>query len=614
MSKSNIKEIIQTHPFPTDYLETTHTISPIVKTDLELESTIYPIIFGKESNLISQWSRSTTTDPEYIRDTQQFISNIGPIDTVKPSNIREVWNSLYEDTNEFHDSYNYLNIDYFRFLNFSAIFLGYWTIINLASPILSLLIPFFVVIMPFFILKIRGIPITWEMYFNILKELAKNHAIGKLFSLKADSASNIAYALFAIIMYIFQIYQNVKSCIRFYQNIYKINADLIYLSEYLKTTQERHHALSVSLANCKTYRGFISDINKHSPVWGEIIEILKPIGPFKFSIYKMFEIGGLYSRYYSLHRTEKYREAIRCAVFIEEYCRDISHLKSHIQRGNMNPCSTTDTSGNTKFVGMYYPCLLESNSVIVKNDVDLSDNIVITGPNASGKTTILKSVLINTIISQQIGYGFYDDCELRPYGHIHSYLNIPDTSGRDSLFQAEARRCKEILDYVEKYPEDRHLCIFDELFSGTNSEEATESSYRYLKYLQSKTKVDFLLTTHFTELCERFEENNNKNEQENNNKKEQEDKKEDEQEDKKERMRIQNWKMKSEIQEENKSIKFHYLLERGISNIRSAFLILRELEFPEEIFNKGGVVGCRRYPPSEGKRSSLQGTIGSLQN
>ena len=32
------------------------------------------------------------------------------------------------------------------------------------------------------------------------------------------------------------------------------------------------------------------------------------------------------------------------------------------------------------------------------------------------------------------------------YDKIHCYLNIPDTSNRDSLFQAEARRCKEIID------------------------------------------------------------------------------------------------------------------------------------------------------------------------
>jgi dsDNA-specific endonuclease/ATPase MutS2 len=74
--------------------------------------------------------------------------------------------------------------------------------------------------------------------------------------------------------------------------------------------------------------------------------------------------------------------------------------------------------------------------------------MIITGPNASGKTTILKSTLINIIFTQQFGCGFYEFADVAPFNHIHCYLNIPDTSGRDSLFQAEARRCKEILDII----------------------------------------------------------------------------------------------------------------------------------------------------------------------
>jgi hypothetical protein len=61
-------------------------------------------------------------------------------------------------------------------------------------------------------------------------------------------------------------------------------------------------------------------------------------------------------------------------------------------------------------------------------------------------------------------------------------LNIPDTSGRDSLFQAEARRCKEIIDIIDEplLTDARHFCIFDELFSGTIAAEATSASYGFL--------------------------------------------------------------------------------------------------------------------------------------
>ena len=105
------------------------------------------------------------------------------------------------------------------------------------------------------------------------------------------------------------------------------------------------------------------------------------------------------------------------------------------------------------------------------------------GPNASGKTTILKSTLINIIFSQQVGCGVYDSAKIKPFDFLHCYLNIPDTYGRDSLFQAEARRCKEILDVIENTENKSHFCLFDELYSGTNPDEAILSAVSFMNYL-----------------------------------------------------------------------------------------------------------------------------------
>ena len=50
--------------------------------------------------------------------------------------------------------------------------------------------------------------------------------------------------------------------------------------------------------------------------------------------------------------------------------------------------------------------------------------------------------------------------------------------------------------------EGRHFCIFDELFSGTNPEEAISSSYGFIKYLINTKRIDFALTTHLSSLCD----------------------------------------------------------------------------------------------------------------
>jgi len=98
-------------------------------------------------------------------------------------------------------------------------------------------------------------------------------------------------------------------------------------------------------------------------------------------------------------------------------------------------------------------------------------------------------------------------------------LNIPDTSDRDSLFQAEVRRGKEILDAVSNTASanasaissetpNNNFLLMDELFSGTNHDDAVQAAYGFLCYLghpmrQSSTR--FLLTTHFVEICDKIQ-------------------------------------------------------------------------------------------------------------
>jgi DNA mismatch repair ATPase MutS len=170
---------------------------------------------------------------------------------------------------------------------------------------------------------------------------------------------------------------------------------------------------------------------------------------------------------------------------------------------------------------------------------------------------LLKTTIFNIIISQQIGYGFYQKANIVPYDLIHCYINIPDTSARDSLFQAEAKRCKDILSKIElnTFSKLRHFCVFDELYSGTNPYEAISSAHAYLKYLNKYDNVNFVLTTHFLELCRRLE-------------KEQ---------------KIHNYHMK--IENINDDFKYTYKLEKGISYIKGGIKVLRDLEYPLEIIN-----------------------------
>jgi DNA mismatch repair ATPase MutS len=218
-------------------------------------------------------------------------------------------------------------------------------------------------------------------------------------------------------------------------------------------------------------------------------------------------------------------------------------------------CEPENNLIKTRFNNQYYPATITDGCV--KNTLDMDKNVIITGVNASGKTTTLKTAALNIIFSQQFGFGFYESCELSPYSHIHSYLNIPDTSGRDSLFQAESRRCKEILDKIRQTPKTEiHFCIFDELYSGTNPKEAEKSAYGILKFLSKKENVKFALTTHYVNVCSKFRKSEY----------------------------VNNYKMEVKTNSDGEFIYTYKLLE-GISKIEGGIAILRNMDYPAEILD-----------------------------
>ena len=266
------------------------------------------------------------------------------------------------------------------------------------------------------------------------------------------------------------------------------------------------------------------------------------------------KIGLLLKNYYELHSNKRFEQGLRYSFGFEGFIDNIQGLQNHLSKKVINIISINNDN-RCVFKDQYYPLQIEQ-SKCVKNSCDLSKKMIITGPNASGKTTLLKTTTINIICAQQVGVGFFNEgSNINPYTHIHSYLNIPDTSQRDSLFQAESRRCKDIIDTINNSSKmSRHFGIFDELYSGTNPEEATKSGYAFLKYLSKYKNVDFILTTHYNKICLKLNKNEN----------------------------IQNYKM-NVIEKEDSKLVYTFKMKKGISKVQGAIKILEDMDYPDEI-------------------------------
>uniref|UniRef100_A0A6C0JLJ0 DNA mismatch repair proteins mutS family domain-containing protein n=1 Tax=viral metagenome TaxID=1070528 RepID=A0A6C0JLJ0_9ZZZZ len=567
------QEIHTNFRLPITYLDssTVFPLSNIVCEDLELSenknssSSMYEYLFKPNhqfaKEMIHKWKKQYTTNIDFINDTQNLLKNMNKYkettnygnDVLNYDKYISLWKDLKED-DFFLEKYGYMDWDMLKYLNESTNFLQIVSFLNIASPLTSFLIPIFFLIFPFILLKIQQIPITVETYVEILTSLAKNHFIGKaLSSIQSISWDKMVYLLITFSLYVLQIYQNVNTCHRFYYNVKKINDSLINLRYQIQYSIRSMESFLSIASNYSSYEPFCQDVVKHYNYLLTMESELVYIDPFANSLSKFTEFGELLKCYYSFYSKPDYEEAIRYAAGFEGFIDNIVGVSDNLNNGivcfgNISGDAVCD------FKEQYYPPLLNDNPV--KNNCSFEKNIIISAPNKAGKTTILKTTAMNIIFTQQLGCGFYESAELTPYTHIHSYLNIPDTSGRDSLFQAESRRCKDILDIINENngTRYRHFCIFDELYSGTNPEEASKAGYAFLEYLSKYKNVNFILTTHYLSICKKYRKSES----------------------------IENFKMHVQVLE-NGEFYYTYKMKPGISKIKGALRVLKDMGYPEDI-------------------------------
>ena len=333
----------------------------------------------------------------------------------------------------------------------------------------------------------------------------------------------------------------------------KIHSHLKKVREYIEYSEIKMYNILLYTENLKTYGGFNEKLKQRLTELSKLKELLNTVTEYKLSIKKVGELGSVLKSFYTLYDNKMYYESLMFSFGFHGYLDNIEGFIENMNTKKINAAKFNNKKSSGKMKKLYYPALM--NTQHVKNSVKFKKNLIITGPNASGKTTILKSVLINTIITQQIGCGFYESATMCTYKYIHCYLNIPDTSGRDSLFQAEARRCKEILDIIHHNKDDSHFCVFDELYSGTNPEEAETSASAFMLYLQKYKNVSTMLTTHFVKVCKKLDKIKG----------------------------IQNCKMLT--QKINNKIIYTYKLDIGISEVKGGINVLVDMNYPKEIID-----------------------------
>lgn len=151
--------------------------------------------------------------------------------------------------------------------------------------------------------------------------------------------------------------------------------------------------------------------------------------------------------------------------------------------------------------GIFHPLIPDG----VSNDFEFDANgVLITGANMSGKSTFLRTIGINSILSMSINSFFGKHLILSKTKLYTSISKADSISNQKSLFYAEAELIKSMCDGVLEI--GPHLFLIDEIFSGTNSQERLVMASIILKHLVRGQSI-VICTTHdlgLTNLVEDF--------------------------------------------------------------------------------------------------------------
>lgn len=214
----------------------------------------------------------------------------------------------------------------------------------------------------------------------------------------------------------------------------------------------------------------------------------------------------------------------------------------------MLPYSAKPSFGPEKQVlaeGIYHPFLKEP----VPAEIKTKKSVLITGSNASGKSTFLKTVAINAILAQTIHTACAKSYHADYFRVMTSMALTDDILSGESYYIVEIRSLMRILSAAEEAGAPV-LCFVDEVLRGTNTVERIAASSRILCSIAEKNALIFA-ATHDIELTYMLENI------------------------------FENYHFEEQIR--GNEIFFDYELKKGRATTRNAIRLLSIMGYPEQI-------------------------------
>jgi len=197
---------------------------------------------------------------------------------------------------------------------------------------------------------------------------------------------------------------------------------------------------------------------------------------------------------------------IRLSAFMKKRAGDV--LRLYLLVGEMDACIAV-ASVRESLEHYAEPEFMEGRRVLaeevwhpliqnpVLNTMDWQENVLVTGSNASGKSTFVKAVAVNCILAQSVCTCFARRFQL-PRAQICSSMALRDNvQGGESYFIVETKSLKRILAALRA--DVPTLIFIDEILRGTNTVERIAASTALLQYIGDQNAL-CIAATHDMEL------------------------------------------------------------------------------------------------------------------
>lgn len=223
---------------------------------------------------------------------------------------------------------------------------------------------------------------------------------------------------------------------------------------------------------------------------------------------------------------------------------------------------------------VYHPLLTNP----VKNSLQAERGVLLTGSNASGKSTFLRTVAISALFAQTIhtcSASYYE----APVFRIYSSMSLKDNLlGGESYYMAEIKSMKRILDQSRIAGKEKiHvLCFVDEVLRGTNTVERIAASTRIMQMFADEQTLCFA-ATHDVELTKLLVD------------------------------RYDNYHFEERIEEED--IYFPYRLMTGPATSRNAIALLKMLGYDDRIISGAEEMAENFLKTGKWDRPELSGKV-----